>query len=117
MDEKSTRQGRPGPEPLSAERDFYRQLMAQGMGNSQAWREIGINRRTGTRWRYGRIVDTRDGRAAHHYPPITRPRPAVIPGGHPRPIIRGSRDNSQLSTPCRPLKDDDLSGGKHGLAG
>jgi len=78
MDEKSTRQGRPGPEPLSAERELYRQLMAQGMGNSQACREIGINRRTGTRWRYGRIVDTRDGRAAHHYPPITRPRPAVI---------------------------------------
>jgi len=48
MDENSTRQGRLGPEPLSAERDLYRQLMAQGMGNSQACREIGINRRTGT---------------------------------------------------------------------
>jgi len=33
MDEKSTRQGRPGPEPLSAERELCRQLMAQGMGN------------------------------------------------------------------------------------
>lgn len=33
MTEKSTRQGRPGPEPLYAERDLYRQLMAQGMGN------------------------------------------------------------------------------------
>ena len=32
MDEKSTRQGRPGPEPLSAERELYRQLMAQGDG-------------------------------------------------------------------------------------
>ena len=48
------------------------------MGNSQACREIGINRRRGTRWRYGRTVDTRDGRAPHHYPPITPPRPAVI---------------------------------------
>ena len=78
MDEKSTRQGRPWPEPLSAERDLYRQLMAQGMGNSQACRVIGINRRTGTRWRYGRTVDARDGRAPHHYSSITPLRPAVI---------------------------------------
>ena len=78
MDEKSTRQGRPGPEPLSAERDLYRQLMAQGMGNSQACRLFGINRRTGTRWRYGRTVDARDGRAPHHYPSITPLRPSVI---------------------------------------
>jgi len=78
MDENSTRQGRPGPEPLNAERDLYRLLMAQGMGNSQACREIGINRRTGTRWRYGRTVDARDGRQPHHYPPITPPRPVVI---------------------------------------
>jgi IS30 family transposase len=78
MDENSTRQGRPGPEPLTTERDLYRRLMAQGMGNSQACREIGINRRTGTRWRYGRTVDARDGRAPQHYPPITPPRRAPI---------------------------------------
>jgi transposase, IS30 family len=71
MDEKSTRSGRPGRDPLTAERDLYRRLMAQGMGNSQACREIGINRRTGTRWRYGRTVDARDGRQSHFYSPIT----------------------------------------------
>jgi IS30 family transposase len=78
MDENATRQGRPGPEPLTAERDLYRRLMAQGMGNSQACREIGINRRTGTRWRYGRTTDERDGRQPRFYPPITPPAATVI---------------------------------------
>jgi len=78
MDENATRQGRPGPEPLTAERDLYRRLMAQGMGNSQACREIGINRRTGTRWRYGRTTDERDGRQPRFYPPITPPTATVI---------------------------------------
>ena len=78
MDENATRQGRPGPEPLTAERDLYRRLMAQGMGNSQVCREIGINRRTGTRWRYGRTTDERDGRQPRFYPPITPQTAKVI---------------------------------------
>lgn len=78
MDENATRQGRPSPEPLTAERDLYRRLMAQGMGNSQACRDIGINRRTGTRWRYGRTTDERDGRQPRFYPPITAPAATVI---------------------------------------
>jgi hypothetical protein len=48
---------RPGPvAPLTAERHLLLQLMAQGMSNSQAGRAVGINRRTGTRWRYGRTI-------------------------------------------------------------
>ena len=78
MDEKSARQGRPGPDPLTAERDLYRRLMAQGIGNSKACREVGINRRTETRWRYGRTVDARDGRQPHVYPPIAVPASAAI---------------------------------------
>src|SRR4051794_3515909 len=31
-------------------------LIAQGLSNSEACRLVGINRRTGTRWRYGRTV-------------------------------------------------------------
>jgi hypothetical protein len=45
---------KPGPAPLADKRDQYLRLMAQGMSNSAACREVGINRRTGTRWRYGR---------------------------------------------------------------
>ena len=50
--------------------------MAQGMGNSQACREIGINRRTGTRWRYGRTAD--DAR---------RPAAAVLSADHPADAV------------------------------
>ena len=32
----------------------YVQLIAQGVNNSEACRLVGIDRKTGTRWRYGR---------------------------------------------------------------
>ncbi|WSY47995.1 IS30 family transposase (plasmid) [Embleya sp. NBC_00888] len=47
--------------------------MAQGMSNSAACREVGINRRTGTRWRYGRKAVDRTGRE-RVYAPITEER-------------------------------------------
>ncbi len=40
------------------------------MSNSPACREIGINRRTGTRRRYGGATDEHDGRQPRFYPPI-----------------------------------------------
>jgi transposase-like protein len=43
--------------------------MAQGMSNSAACRKVGINRRTGSRWRYGRKETDRTGRERFH-PPI-----------------------------------------------
>jgi IS30 family transposase len=50
--------------------------MAQGMTNSAACREVGINRRTGTRWRYGRTKTDQNGQT-YSYPPITQ-RPRVV---------------------------------------
>ncbi|MFF4504890.1 DUF6328 family protein [Streptomyces sp. NPDC001401] len=47
--------------------------MAQRMSNSAACREAGINRRTGTRWRYGRKVVDRAGRE-RVYAPIAEQR-------------------------------------------
>lgn len=47
--------------------------MAQGMSNSAACREVGINRKTGSRWRYGRKVVDRAGNV-RHYAPITEVR-------------------------------------------
>ncbi|WUP30541.1 IS30 family transposase [Streptomyces europaeiscabiei] len=47
--------------------------MAQGMSNSAACREVGINRRTGTRWRYGRKEVDQTGRE-RVYAPITEER-------------------------------------------
>jgi IS30 family transposase len=46
--------------------------MKQGMSNSEACRMVGIDRRTGTRWRYGRSVTDRTGRT-RTYPSINRP--------------------------------------------
>ncbi|WUA20877.1 IS30 family transposase [Streptomyces canus] len=64
---------KPGPAPLADKRDQYLRLMAQGMSNSAACREVGINRKTGNRWRYGRKVVDRAGNV-RVYLPITEVR-------------------------------------------
>ena len=56
----------PGPSPLTAARQEYARLTARGVSNAEACRLVGVNRRTGTRWRYGRSVPTRDGRQLHY---------------------------------------------------
>ena len=45
------------------------QLIAAGVSSSEACRVVGINRKTGTRWRYGRAVRNSAG-ALVHYPPV-----------------------------------------------
>ena len=58
-----------GPMPLTAKRDLYVQLMSQGMQNSAACRQVGVNRKTGQRWRLGRVVnDPKHGE--YRYDPI-----------------------------------------------
>jgi transposase, IS30 family len=54
----------------------YVQLIAQGVNNSEACRLVGIDRKTGNRWRYGRRVWNSAG-ALVIYPPvkITESRP------------------------------------------
>jgi transposase, IS30 family len=47
--------------PLTAKRDLYVQLMNQGMSNSEACRQVGVNRKTGQRWRHGRVVKDPNG--------------------------------------------------------
>ncbi len=69
--------GRPGPVPLTAQRELYARLVGQGMSNSEACRQVGVNRRTGTRWRFGRSIPATSG------PPLQYP--AVITT-EPRPI-------------------------------
>jgi len=66
-----------GPAPLAEKRDQYLRLMAQGMNNSEACREVGINRRTGTRWRYGRTIVNSAG-DERTYPPINQAEPPAI---------------------------------------
>jgi hypothetical protein len=44
-------------------------LIAQGVSSSEACRIVGINRKTGTRWRYGRTVVNSAGQRLH-YPAV-----------------------------------------------
>ena len=62
----------PGARPLTNERDLYISLMRQGMSNAAACRIVGVNRKTGHRWRYGRSITVRTG-DIRTYPAITRP--------------------------------------------
>lgn len=47
----------------------YAEMIAQGVNNSEACRRVGIDRKTGTRWRYGRKVRNSAG-AVVIYPPV-----------------------------------------------
>jgi IS30 family transposase len=60
----------PGPAPLTDKRDHYLRLVSQGVSNSEACRTVGVNRKTGHRWRYGRTTTDRIGRS-RTYEPIT----------------------------------------------
>ncbi|MDQ3464605.1 MAG: helix-turn-helix domain-containing protein, partial [Actinomycetota bacterium] len=41
---------------LTEKQDRFVRLIAQGVSNREACRVVGINRRTGTRWRLGRTI-------------------------------------------------------------
>ena len=61
---------RPGPgAPLTAEREQYRRLMAQGLKNHQACLIVGVNPTTGMRWSKGRNMVDHTGKA-RYYPPV-----------------------------------------------
>ena len=66
----------PGVSPQQEKRDLYIRLMSQGMSNNAACRAVGINSRTGKRWRHGRTVVTSTGRVLT-YPPISH-QPSAI---------------------------------------
>lgn len=65
-DETKRWKGRLGAAALTGNRVQYLPLMNQGISNSEACRRVGINRRTGTRWRYGRTVNLGDGHRLHY---------------------------------------------------
>ncbi|GLZ31598.1 IS30 family transposase [Lentzea sp. NBRC 105346] len=63
-----------GRKKLVAERRQYLDLVAKGVGAAEACRVVGINRRTGYRWRYGRASKAKAGRKANL--PPARPEPS-----------------------------------------
>jgi IS30 family transposase len=64
-----------GPRKLLAERRIYLDLVAQGVGLSEACRIVGINRKTGHRWRVGRASQA-GRKTSRSCVPLSRPAPA-----------------------------------------
>jgi len=58
--------------PQVEKREQYARLIGQGFSSLEACRIVGINPRTGKRWRHGRTITARDGRKLHYSPVITR---------------------------------------------
>jgi len=72
-----SRHGRLGV-ALTDVRQAFERLIAQGVTNSEACRAVGINRRTGTRWRYGRDIPGIGARTPHYPPVIKMKRTTLI---------------------------------------
>jgi transposase, IS30 family len=51
----------PGALPQAEKREQYARLIGQGFSSLEACRIVGINPRTGKRWRHGRTITARDG--------------------------------------------------------
>ncbi|NUK82635.1 helix-turn-helix domain-containing protein, partial [Streptomyces lunaelactis] len=73
-----------GPKKLLRERETYFRLMQQGFSNEHACQIVGINAKTGRRWRNGRPADRKQKAA----PPV---RPVVPPSGPSRYLRESDR--------------------------
>jgi len=69
--------GVPGPVPRTDKRVLFERLINAGVTNSEACRAVGVNRKTGTRWRLGRSVPLPDGRF-REYAAVINYRPTVV---------------------------------------
>ena len=61
-DSSRSRRKSAGALPMVETRSEYTRLMRQGISNAEACRMLKIDRRTGMRWRHGRIVRNAPGR-------------------------------------------------------
>lgn len=64
MFEVRSDRGPQGRKKLHAERQAYLDLVARGVSTSQACRIVGVNRKTGHRWRFGRASQAKAGQQA-----------------------------------------------------
>lgn len=80
---RKTRHG----EMVVEKQERFVRLIAQGVSNREACRIVGINRRTGTRWRYGRTIRNKAGEPVH-YPPVSLAEPKQR---HPRYLSLAER--------------------------
>ena len=73
---------------LVEKQDRFVRLIAQGVPNAEACWIVGINRRTGTRWRLGRTIRNTAGELVHYPPVHTGPAPRPR---HPRYLSLAER--------------------------
>ena len=81
------RRRRPGGGATDRQERFVR-LIGQGVSNAEACRIVGVNRRTGTRWRIGRTFLNTAGQLVHD-PPVSASRPPEP--RHPRYLSAAER--------------------------
>jgi len=93
--------GRPGV-ALTELRQVFERLVARGVSNSEACRVVGIKRRTGTRWRYGRDIPASGGRTLHYPRAVaSSSRCAAARAGLPCPArLPRRRSRSGSPQPC-----------------
>ncbi|SDU46652.1 Transposase and inactivated derivatives, IS30 family [Amycolatopsis keratiniphila] len=85
-----------GPRKLIAERRTYLDLVAQGMGSAEACRIVGINRRTGHRWRQGRASQAGRTTNQSSAPPARPPAPEPPSAGPSVPATRFLSQDERL---------------------
>jgi IS30 family transposase len=59
-----------GAAPLTEKRLAFERLVNAGVSNGEACRQVGVNRKTGVRWRLGRKVRLPDGRSVEYAPVV-----------------------------------------------
>lgn len=68
-----------GPAGKTNERAKFMELIRQGMSSSEACRVLGVNRKTGSRWRNGRVAMQPDGTVRHYAPVVDVIVPTISP--------------------------------------
>jgi transposase, IS30 family len=88
---------------LTEREDRFVRLIAQGVPNAEASRIVGINRRTGTRWRFGRTILNTAGEPVHYPPVYSTPAPR---SRHPRYLSLAERTViADLHREHRPVRE------------
>ena len=138
--------GVPGRSPEMAKREQFARLIAQGVGNREACGIVGLNRRTGTRWRYGRSITSSSGRRLDYPAVVTTMKReisarylsedervviadlagrgqtirsiAVVLGRSPSRVSREvGRNRDRASGQCRPFTAQRLAAGRRARPG
>ena len=91
MRERRRRRRTPAGGVQAEKQQRFVRLIAQGISNSEACRIVGIHRKTGTRWRYGRTVVNAVGEALH-YPAVKITEPKLR---SPRYSVAGGADRDR----------------------